>query len=30
MVLTACDSMTGKTTGQNMDTAAMTASIQGK
>jgi hyperosmotically inducible periplasmic protein len=30
MVLTACETMTGKTTGQNVDDAAMTASVQGK
>src|ERR1051326_860059 len=30
MILTACESMTGKTTGQTIDDATMTASIQGK
>ena len=30
MVLTACESMTGKTTGQTIDDATVTASIQGK
>src|SRR5262249_59472583 len=30
MVLTACESMTGKTTGQTIDDATMTASVQTK
>jgi hyperosmotically inducible periplasmic protein len=30
MALTACESMTGKTTGQTIDDATMTASVQGK
>ena len=30
MVLTACESMTGKTTGQTIDDATVTASVQGK
>ena len=30
MILTACESMTGKTAGQTVDDATMTASIQGK
>ena len=30
MFLTACQSMTGKTTGQTMDDASVTASVQGK
>jgi hyperosmotically inducible protein len=30
MILTACESMTGKTTGQTIDDATMTASVQGK
>jgi hyperosmotically inducible protein len=30
MVLTGCESMTGKTTGQTIDDAAITASVQGK
>jgi hyperosmotically inducible protein len=30
MVLTACESMTGKTAGQNIDDAMLTASVQGK
>ena len=30
MMLTACQSMTGKTTGQAIDDASMTASVQGK
>ena len=30
MILTACESMTGKTTGQTIDDATITASIQGK
>ena len=30
MALTACESMTGKTTGQTIDDATVTASVQGK
>jgi hyperosmotically inducible protein len=30
MSLTACESMTGKTTGQTIDDATLTASVQGK
>ncbi|TKS58250.1 MAG: BON domain-containing protein [Nitrospira sp.] len=30
MILTACQSMTGKTTGQTIDDATVTASVQGK
>lgn len=30
MALTACESMTGKTTGQTIDDASITASVQGK
>ena len=30
MVLTACESMTGKTAGQTIDDATVTASVQGK
>lgn len=30
MILTACESMTGKPTGQTIDDATMTASVQGK
>jgi hyperosmotically inducible protein len=30
MILTACESMTGKTTGQTIDDATVTASVQGK
>src|SRR6185295_14078232 len=30
IVLTACESMTGKTAGQNIDDAALTASVQAK
>ncbi|MEO6112099.1 MAG: BON domain-containing protein [Nitrospiraceae bacterium] len=30
MSLTACESMTGKTTGQTIDDATITASVQGK
>ena len=30
MSLTACESMSGKTTGQTIDDATMTASVQGK
>ena len=30
MILTACQSMTGKTTGQTIDDASVTASVQGK
>ena len=30
MILTACESMTGKTTGQTIDDATITASVQGK
>lgn len=30
MFLTACQSMTGKTAGQNIDDASVTASVQGK
>jgi len=30
MFLTACQSMTGKTTGQTIDDASVTASVQGK
>ena len=29
-IMTACESMTGKTTGQTIDDATMTASVQGK
>ena len=30
LILTACESMTGKTTGQTIDDATVTASVQGK
>lgn len=30
MILTACESLTGKTTGQTIDDATVTASVQGK